>query len=88
MFQWLHNPTHHAALFLHPNQGPEFSCYTLAHEGVVVAHADTPAALSNLNYANSNHPGIWEWVNTFVKKTGVSGQVRGKEVFRVADAGF
>ena len=41
-----------------------------------MAHADTPAALSNLNYVNSNHTGILEWVNTFVNKTGVSGQVR------------
>jgi hypothetical protein len=56
-------------------QGKEYSCYTLAHEGRIVAHADTAASLSNLNYASQDHPGIWDWVHTFVTRSGVSGQV-------------
>lgn len=57
-------------------QGQEFSCYTLAHKGRVVAHADTPASLSNLNYGYTAHPGIRAWVQQFVSRSGVSGQVR------------
>jgi hypothetical protein len=44
-------------------QGREYSCYSLAHQGRLVAHADTTAALSNLNYkyegAHANHLRIW-----------------------------
>jgi hypothetical protein len=58
-------------------QGKEYSCYTLAHEGRIVAHADTAASLSNLNYASQDHLGIWDWVHTFVTRSGVSGQVGG-----------
>jgi hypothetical protein len=57
-------------------QGREYSCYTLAHEGRVVAHADTAAALSNLNYAYAAHPGVRQWVDAFVTRSGVSGQAR------------
>lgn len=64
-------------------QGKEYSCYSLAHEGRVVAHADTAAELSNLNYMHCAHPGIRRWVEQFVKSSGVSGQVscnRGAEL--------
>ena len=57
-------------------QGKEYSCYSLAHEGRVVAHADTAAELSNLNYQHCAHPGIKQWVEKFVQASGVSGQVR------------
>lgn len=56
-------------------QGKEYSCYSLAHEGRVVAHADTAAELSNLNYQHCAHPGIKHWVEKFVQGSGVSGQV-------------
>ena len=35
--------------------GPEFSCYTLAYQGNVVAHVDNIAELSCLRY---NHVGV------------------------------
>jgi hypothetical protein len=57
-------------------QGKEYSCYSLAHEGRVVAHADTAAELSNLNYQHCTHPRIKQWVEKFVQASGVSGQVR------------
>lgn len=57
-------------------QGPEYSCFTIAHEGRVVAHADTTASLSNLNYAYKGVPDIRDWVTTFCNKTAISGQVR------------
>ena len=56
-------------------QGKEYSCYTLADQGRVVAHADTAAELSNLNYKYEAHPGIRQWVEQFVTRSGVSGQV-------------
>jgi hypothetical protein len=36
--------------------GREFSCYTVAHRGRVVAHADTEARLSNLSYRHIGVP--------------------------------
>lgn len=60
-------------------QGKEYSCYSLAHEGRLVAHADTAAALSNLNYKYEGHPGIRQWVGTFVDKSKSSGQVIGEK---------
>eukprot|EP00877_Chromochloris_zofingiensis_P006591 jgi/Chrzof1/2185/Cz11g05110.t1 len=56
-------------------KGPEYSCFTIAHEGRVVAHADTTASLSNLNYAYKGVPDIRDWVTTFCNKTAISGQV-------------
>ena len=38
-------------------EGPEFSCYTLAHKGKVIAHVDNVASLSCLKY---KHVGIPE----------------------------
>lgn len=38
-------------------EGPEYSCYTLAYQGTVVAHVDNIAELSCLRY---NHVGIPE----------------------------
>lgn len=52
----------------------------MAHEGRVVAHADTAAELSNLNYQYEAHPGIRQWVEQFVKASGVTGQVGGCSV--------
>jgi len=57
-------------------QGKEFSCYTLSYQGRVVAHADTAAELSNLNYKYEAHPGIRQWVQQFAAGSGASGQVR------------
>lgn len=57
-------------------QGKEYSCYTLADQGRVIAHADTAAELSNLNYQYEGHPVIRQWVQQFVTRSGVSGQVR------------
>jgi hypothetical protein len=56
-------------------QGKEYSCYTLVHEGRVVAHADTAAQLSNLNYSYEAHPGIQQWVEQFAARSRVTGQV-------------
>lgn len=56
-------------------EGPEFSCYTLAYRGKVVAHVDNVAELSCLRY---NHVGISEikaWVEQFCESTGASGQL-------------
>ena len=39
-------------------QGPEYSCYTLAHQGQVVAHVDNLASLSCLNYAHGGIPEV------------------------------
>ena len=41
-----------------PHEGPEFSCYALADKGRLVAHADTCAQLSNLNFKNMGRPEI------------------------------
>jgi len=38
--------------------GREFSCYTVAHRGRVVAHADTEARLSNLYYRHIGVPQV------------------------------
>lgn len=40
-----------------------------------MAHADTAAELSNLNYKYEGHPGIRQWVEDFVTRSGLSGQV-------------
>lgn len=56
-------------------QGREYSCYSLAHLGRLVAHADTAAALSNLNYKYEGHPAIRQWVEAFVQRTNASGQL-------------
>ncbi len=58
-------------------QGPEFSCYTIAHNGRVVAHADTSASVSNLNYKNVGRQDINDWVDAFCTRSGASGQVGG-----------
>lgn len=68
-----------AAVMLLLLQGREYSCYSLAHEGRLVAHADTAAELSNLNYSYEAHAGIRQWVEAFVKKSGASGQVCGRQ---------
>jgi hypothetical protein len=60
---------------VHFVQGPEFSCYTLAHQGRVVVHSDTAAELSNLNYKYEAVPEILTWVCQFVNRSSVSGQV-------------
>lgn len=57
-------------------QGKEYSCYSLASNGQLVAHADTLAGLSNLNYSHQGHPGIQQWVTEFVTRSNASGQVR------------
>lgn len=64
------------ALHTAHTQGKEYSCFTLADKGRVVTHADTAAELSNLNYQYVAHPGIRQWVEQFVTRSGVSGQVR------------
>ena len=39
-------------------QGAEFSCYTIAHHGKVVAHVDNKAELSCLNYDHIGLPEV------------------------------
>lgn len=46
-------------------QGPEYSCYTLAHKGQVVAHVDNLASLSCLNYAHVGVPEVTPHPSTF-----------------------
>ena len=41
-------------------EGREFSCNTVAHEGRVIAHADTEACLSNLYYRHEGSKEVRE----------------------------
>eukprot|EP00878_Enallax_costatus_P031410 GHUV01034351.1.p1 GENE.GHUV01034351.1~~GHUV01034351.1.p1 ORF type:complete len:435 (+),score=89.55 GHUV01034351.1:118-1305(+) len=56
-------------------RGKEYSCYSLAANGRLVAHSDTLAELSNLNFAHQGHPGIQQWVTDFITRSNASGQL-------------
>ncbi|KAK9820313.1 hypothetical protein WJX72_008811 [[Myrmecia] bisecta] len=55
--------------------GQEFSCYTIAHEGQVKAHADNEASISCLSYEHVGSEDIWRWVERFCAGTRLNGQV-------------
>ena len=48
-------------------QGPEYSCFTLAYKGKVVAHVDNEAELSCLNYEHVGIPQVWQTCHLWFK---------------------
>lgn len=57
-------------------KGPEFSCYALADHGRLVAHADTKAQLSNLNFKHMGRPEIQKFTARICSALKLDGQVR------------
>ncbi len=55
--------------------GREYSCYTVADEGRIVAHSDNIASLSCLNFGHVDSREIAEWMETFCSKLKLTGQV-------------
>lgn len=56
--------------------GPEFSCYALAHKGRLVAHSDTAACISNLNFKHLGRPEIQDFTARLCSALKLDGQVR------------
>ncbi|KAK9862330.1 hypothetical protein WJX84_000106 [Apatococcus fuscideae] len=56
-------------------KGPEFSCYALADKGRLVAHADTCAQLSNLNFKHVGRPEIEKFTARICSALKLDGQV-------------
>lgn len=56
--------------------GPEFSCYALADKGRLVAHADTSAQLSNLNFKHLGRPEIQDFTARICSALKLDGQVQ------------
>ena len=59
--------------------GREYSCYTVADEGRIVAHSDNIASLSCLNFGHVDSREIAEWMETFCSKLKLTGQVGGRD---------
>ncbi len=55
--------------------GPEFSCYALADKGRLVAHADTSAKLSNLNFKHLGRSEIQDFTARLCSALKLDGQV-------------
>ena len=55
--------------------GPEYSCYALADRGRLVAHADTSAQLSNLNFKHLGRPEIQDFTARLCSALKLDGQV-------------
>lgn len=61
-------------------QGKEICTYSIAHNGHITAHTAYASTLTagqgaTISFQNIHHLGIFEWVNTFVKKNQITGQI-------------
>ena len=54
---------------------PEYSTYSIAHKGRLVAHADSLASISTKAFQPLNSSDIRHWVQTFCQRTRLDGQV-------------
>lgn len=55
--------------------GDEYTCMAVLREGNIRAITTSASSPSQLNYEHVDIPGITEWVESFAKKTGISGQI-------------
>lgn len=56
-------------------QGDEYCCFAVIREGNIRAITTSESSPSQLNYQHVDIPGITEWVSSFAKKTGITGQI-------------
>ena len=76
----------HAWILQELQSSEEYSSYSVASHGRLVAHCDTAAEMNNVRFAYVGLQEIHDWVSKFCEATNLDGQVRPAQPQDVARA--